>query len=65
MLLHGYADSWRSFELVLAHLPPRIRALAVTQRGHGDPDRPASGYGLENLSGDLGAFMDAVGLDAA
>ncbi len=65
VLLHAYAESWRSFERVLAHLPPSIRAFAPTQRGHGDADRPDSGYRLEDLSADVAAFMDAVGLDAA
>jgi non-heme chloroperoxidase len=65
LLLHGYVESWRSFELVLPHLPPWLRALAVTGRGHGDADRPAGGYGLDELSADAAAFMDAVGLEAA
>jgi pimeloyl-ACP methyl ester carboxylesterase len=43
LLLHGFTDSWRSFELVLPHLPTSIRAVALTQRGHGDADRPAAG----------------------
>ncbi len=65
VLLHGYVDSWRSFELLLPYLPRSIHAFAVTQRGHGDADRPQSGYGLEELAADLAAFMDTVGLDAA
>ena len=65
MLLHAFADSWRSFERVLPHLPPSIHAFAVTQRGHGDADRPDSGYGVEEFSADVAAFMDAVGLEAA
>src|SRR5262245_45048593 len=44
VFLHGYTDSWRSFERVLPHLPESIRAFALTQRGHGDADRPAAGY---------------------
>jgi non-heme chloroperoxidase len=65
VLLHALADSWRSFERVLPHLPRSIHAFAVTQRGHGDADRPASGYGVEQFTGDVAAFMDAVGLGAA
>src|SRR5919108_1012926 len=49
VLLHGFADSWRSFELVLPHLPEFIHAFALTQRGHGDASRPATGYGLLNF----------------
>lgn len=65
VFLHGYTDSWRSFEPLLPHLPRSIHAFAMTQRGHGDADRPASGYGLEELAGDVAAFMDAVALEAA
>lgn len=65
ILLHAFADSWRSFERVLPYLPQSIHAFALTQRGHGDADRPAAGYGVEQFSEDVVAFMDAVGLDAA
>ena len=44
LLLHGATDSWRSFERVLPHLPDSIRAIAVTQRGHGESSRPEGGY---------------------
>ena len=44
ILLHGYTDSRRSWDLVLPHLPSRFRVFAVTQRGHGVSSRPARGY---------------------
>ena len=65
LFLHGATDSWRSFERVLPHLPESIRAIALTQRGHGDSDRPASGYRLHDFAADLAAFMDALGLEKA
>ena len=65
LLLHAYVDSWRSFERVLRHLPERVHALAPSQRGHGDSDRPPSGYRAEDLVADMAAFLDAVGVDAA
>jgi non-heme chloroperoxidase len=65
ILLHGYADSWRSFELVLPNLPKSIRAFALTQRGHGDASRPTAGYRLHDFVADLVAFMDALYLKAA
>ena len=63
VFLHAYADSWRSFERLLPHLPGSIRALAVTQRGHGDAARPSSGYRVEDFAGDLAAFMDVLDLE--
>jgi len=65
LLLHGYAGSWRDFEPMLPHLPASIRAFALTQRGHGDATRPASGYRSHDFAGDLAAFMDALDLEAA
>ena len=65
LFVHGIADSWRAFERVLNHLPESVRAIAVTQRGHGDAGRPASGYRPRDFARDLLAFMDAVELEAA
>lgn len=65
VLLHGYTDSWRSWELLLPALPDSLHVYAITQRGHGDADRPADGYRPEDYSDDVAAFLDAVGLEAA
>jgi non-heme chloroperoxidase len=65
ILLHGYADSWHSFERVLRYLPESIRAFALTQRGHGDASRPITGYRPGDFSNDLAEFMDALHLESA
>jgi pimeloyl-ACP methyl ester carboxylesterase len=65
VLLHGWLDSRWYFDHLMARLPERIRAFAFDQRGHGDAATPADGYGLRDFADDIGAFMDAVGLDAA
>jgi pimeloyl-ACP methyl ester carboxylesterase len=65
VFLHPYADSPRFFELALPYLPAGIHAYLPTQRGHGDADKPPSGYSLEELSGDVAAFLDAVGVGRA
>lgn len=65
ILLHGVTDSWRSFERLLPLLPPSVHAFAISQRGHGNSSRPDEGYRLSDLSRDLRAFMDAVGLPSA
>ena len=61
ILLHGVTDCWRSFEPMLCHLPASIRAFAVTQRGHGDADRPVS-YRTRDFAADVAAFADVLGL---
>ena len=65
IFLHGVTDSWRSFERVLPLLPPNIHAFALSQRGHGDSSRPTSGYRFADMSADLLAFLDAMGLRTA
>jgi pimeloyl-ACP methyl ester carboxylesterase len=65
VLLHGYSDSWRSWERLLPELPDALHAFAITQRGHGDADKPADGYHPSDLANDTVAFMEAVGIQAA
>jgi non-heme chloroperoxidase len=65
IFLHGITDSWRSFEPVLPHLPASIHAFALTQRGHGDADRPESGYSSQDFAADIAAFMDSQELESA
>lgn len=65
VLLHGISDSWHSFELVLPHLPESMRAFALTQRGHGDSDRPSGAYRFAAFAADVSAFIDALHLEAA
>jgi len=65
LLLHGLSDSWHSFELVLPHLPSTIRAFSLSQRGHGDSDRPEEGYQVKDLAADVKAFLDALDIPKA
>ncbi|HZM93266.1 MAG TPA: alpha/beta hydrolase, partial [Vicinamibacterales bacterium] len=65
VLLHGYTDSWRSFERVLPHLPRSLHVFAITQRGHGSSGKPADGYTPSDFAGDIAAFLDAVGIESA
>lgn len=65
VLLHGYSDSCRSFEPLLARLPMSIRAIAVSQRGHGNSARPASGYRIGDFAADLAALLDRLDIPRA
>jgi pimeloyl-ACP methyl ester carboxylesterase len=57
ILLHGFPDSWLSYEPVLAHLPSGIRVIALSQRGFGNSDKPEAGYHPRDLAADLSDFM--------
>jgi pimeloyl-ACP methyl ester carboxylesterase len=65
VFLHGYSDSWFSFSRVLPLLAPSYHAFALTQRGHGDSDKPECCYTPEDFAADVDAFMDAVGIEQA
>src|ERR671916_3452054 len=65
IFLHGYTDSWFSFSEVLTLLSPEYHAFALTERGHGDSDKPECCYTLDDFAADVDAFMDVVGLEAA
>jgi pimeloyl-ACP methyl ester carboxylesterase len=65
VFLHGYTDSWRSFQPVLPYLPESLHVFAISQRGHGDSSRPLTGYRFSDFAADLMAFMNAVGIESA
>ena len=65
VFLHAFGDSWRSFEAVLERLPYSLHAYALTQRGHGDADRPAGNYRPEDVAADVVAFLDGAAIDSA
>jgi len=59
VLLHGYTDSYRSFDLVLPLLPRDVRVFALDQRGHGDSSRPDCCYAQSDFASDVVAFLDS------
>jgi pimeloyl-ACP methyl ester carboxylesterase len=65
VLLHGYTDSWHSYERVLPHLPSSMRVIALTLRGHGGSSKPAASYTSSDFAGDVAAFFDVMRLDSA
>lgn len=60
IFLHGYTDSWRSFERNLPLISDRFHVFALDQRGHGDSSRPACCYTQADFAADVVAFMDAL-----
>ena len=60
VLLHGAGDSWHSYERVLPLLPARYHVYAVTLRGHGLSDHPASGYLRTDFAGDIADLLEQL-----
>jgi len=65
VLLHGYTDSRRSYDLVLPLLPSSFRVFAVTHRGHGNSSKPDADYLPSDFAADLAAFLDAMKVESA
>src|SRR3712207_1175610 len=65
IFLHGYTDSWYSFSRVLPLLSAEYHAFALTQRGHGDSDKPECCYTPDDFAADVDAFMDALSIEEA
>ena len=65
IFLHGFTDSWFSFSPVLPSFADGYTCYALDQRGHGDSDRPDSGYRMADFATDVVAFMDAMDITQA
>jgi pimeloyl-ACP methyl ester carboxylesterase len=65
VLLHGWTGSRRSFAPLLPLVSRRVRAVAVDLRGHGDADKPPTGYELPTLAADVVAVLDELDVDRA
>jgi non-heme chloroperoxidase len=65
ILLHGYTDSWFSFSRVLPYFEAAYNIFALDQRGHGDSEKPGSGYAVRDFADDIVGFMDALNIESA
>jgi len=65
LMLPGPTDSWRSYQPVLDFLPDGVRAIALSQRGHGESDKPETGYGVDDFAADVVSLLDALGIRRA
>jgi pimeloyl-ACP methyl ester carboxylesterase len=65
VMIPGPTDSLWSYQPVLDQLPRSVRAVAVSMRGHGDSDKPAGGYRVEDFAGDIVPFLDALNIEQA
>jgi pimeloyl-ACP methyl ester carboxylesterase len=65
LLLHGLGDTAHIFDDFAPGLTPRFRVIALTRRGHGQSDKPESGYDTATLVEDIRQFLDALKIDRA
>lgn len=60
ILLHGLSDSLLSMRPMMERLPKGVRAIAITQRGHGDSSKPAGPYTADAFVTDAAEAMDKL-----
>src|SRR5258707_13607451 len=57
VLLHGYTDSWRSFDPILPFLQEHFHLIALDQRGHGDTGDDFLSFDIDDFVIDAIAFV--------
>ena len=65
VFLHGWPDSWRSFQPVMDALPDEVAATAISMPGFGGSDATGSPARPSDLARAVIAFCDAVGITSA
>ncbi len=65
LMLHGFTSSSRTWSLVAPLLAQRYRVLLPDMRGHGDSERPLTGYDIPQFAHDAVAFLDTIGVTQA
>lgn len=63
VLVHGWKGSHRLWDPLIARLAQRHRVVAFDLRGMGESDKPRCAYDFDELSDDLGAVIETLGLD--
>ena len=65
LLVHGFTDTWRTWELVLETLERRHEVLAPTLLGHAGARPEAGPLDADVLTSELERAMDAAGWETA
>jgi pimeloyl-ACP methyl ester carboxylesterase len=64
LFLHGWAGAGNWWDEMLQYLDPTgLRWLLPDLRGHGESDKPATGFTLEQFAADMFAVADHAGAD--
>jgi haloacetate dehalogenase len=65
LLLHGLADHALVWQGLAESLQGKFRIIAPDMRGHGESDKPTTGYTFADTIADLEGLMRAVGWESA
>ena len=61
VLLHGIWDTWRIFERLATYFAGERAIYALDFRGHGDSDKPDTGYAVADYAADVRDVLDRLG----
>lgn len=62
IFLHGFTDSWHTWEFTFPRLSSAYHSYALSQRGHGDSEKPTCCYRVTDYADDVLAFMNALSI---
>jgi non-heme chloroperoxidase len=62
VLVHGWAQSHRSFRHQVEHFAKFMRVINLDLRGHGDSEKPKFGYRISRLAKDLDELLTSLNL---
>jgi pimeloyl-ACP methyl ester carboxylesterase len=65
LLLTGMGNSAHIYDDLAPQFTDRFRVIALTRRGHGQSDKPRTGYDTETLVEDIARFLDALKIERA
>ena len=64
LLLHGLSSNSRIWDLTAPLLIERFHVVALDQRSHGRSDQPDDGYGFDDVTADLQAFIETLAIES-
>jgi non-heme chloroperoxidase len=62
LFLHGLGDTAHIFDDLAPKFTNHFRVLGLTRRGHGQSDKPETGYDTTTLVEDIRQFLDALSI---
>jgi len=62
LIITGTGDTAHAYEEFAPKFTDKFHVIALTRRGYGKSDKPASGYDIPTLSMDVIGFLDAKGI---
>jgi len=65
VLLHGWTENHKVWKLQIPEFSKGYRVIAVDLRGHGESDKPESGYSIQTFADDLYHVLNELGIDKA